>query len=156
MSDGMAQQRTLEEIGLQSFAPYLMNRIMGNYNESLRVDLAKLGMSTPKMRTLAVLCVMDGLLIRDLAVYAVIEKSTMSRTVDKLSHEGAVRHETDQDDLRASRIFITQKGRALFEQIWPAMSNNYERMFQKISDKERATFISVLQKILHTIRRHEI
>ncbi len=71
--------RRLGEIGLQNYAPYLMNRIMGRYNASLREEMAALGLTTPKMRALAVLSVVDGPLIRELAVYAVVEQSTLSR-----------------------------------------------------------------------------
>ena len=45
----------LGEIGLSNFAPYLMNRIMGRYNADLRQEMGKLGLTTPKMRALAVL-----------------------------------------------------------------------------------------------------
>ncbi|MFN6979346.1 MAG: MarR family transcriptional regulator, partial [Gemmobacter sp.] len=71
----------LGEIGLQGFAPYLMNRIMGRYNASLRDEMAALGLTTPKMRALAVLAVIDGLPIRQLAVHAVTEQSTLSRAL---------------------------------------------------------------------------
>ena len=40
--------------------------------------MAALGLTTPKMRALAVLSVVDAPLIRELAVYAVIEQSTLS------------------------------------------------------------------------------
>ena len=53
----------LGEIGLSNFVPYLMNRIMGRYNADLREQTAAIGLTTPKMRTLAVLSVIDGLLI---------------------------------------------------------------------------------------------
>lgn len=46
-----------------------MNRIMGRYNASLRTEMAELGLTTPKMRALAVLSVIDGPLIRELSVY---------------------------------------------------------------------------------------
>ena len=45
----------LGEIGLANYPPYLMNRIMGRYNASLRDEMADLGLTTPKMRALAVL-----------------------------------------------------------------------------------------------------
>lgn len=73
--------RTLGEVGLNHFAPYLMNRIMGRYNESLREKLTRSGLSVAKMRALAVLSVVDGLMINELSVYSVIEKSTLSRTL---------------------------------------------------------------------------
>lgn len=73
--------RTLGEVGLNHFAPYLMNRIMGRYNESLREKLTRSGLSVAKMRALAVLSVVDGLMINELSVYSVIEQSTLSRTL---------------------------------------------------------------------------
>ena len=103
------------EIGLNNFAPYLMNRIMGRYNATLRADMAHQGMSTPKMRALAVLAVIDGILIRELAVYAVVEQSTLSRALDGLAAEGLIRRAPDRDDSRATRVFITDAGRATFE-----------------------------------------
>ena len=55
--------RKLAEMGLENFAPYLMNRLMGRYNAALREEMAKLGLTTTQMRSLAVLSVLDGILI---------------------------------------------------------------------------------------------
>jgi hypothetical protein len=57
------QPAPLGEVGLTNFAPYLMNRIMGRYNASLRDEMAELGLTTPKMRALAVFSVVEGPLI---------------------------------------------------------------------------------------------
>ena len=146
----------LGELGLQNFAPYLMNRIMGRYNQSLRSALSEFGLTTPKMRSLAVLSVVDGILIRELAIYAVIEQSTLSRTLDKLEGSRLIRRETDPDDNRATRIFITKQGRSTFEKIWPTMAMGYEEMFRDIPGDERAAFVKTLQKILHNVRLHDI
>jgi hypothetical protein len=78
----------LGEMGLSNFAPYLMNRIMGRYNASMREEIAGLGLTTPKARTLAVLSVNDGLLIRDLAVYTVTEHSRCSGPIWHLPMRG--------------------------------------------------------------------
>ena len=55
--------KKLAEMGLENFAPYLMNRLMGRYNAALREEMAKLGLTTTQMRSLAVLSVLDGILI---------------------------------------------------------------------------------------------
>ena len=133
-----------------------MNRIMGRYNASLRAEMADLGLSTPKMRALAVLSVMDGLLIGELAVYAIVEQSTLSRALDQLVTDALVRREADADDSRATRVFITDAGRATFEVLWPQMHATYARMFRGISDDERHAFVGTLQKMLINIRKHEI
>ncbi len=146
----------LGEIGLTNFAPYLMNRIMGRYNASLRDDMAGLGLTTPKMRALAVLSVIEGPLIRELAVYAVAEQSTLSRALDQLATEGLIRRATDATDSRAVRIFITEAGRTAFETLWPCMSEAHARMFRGIPADERHALVGTLQKMLNNIRRHEI
>ncbi len=145
----------LGEIGLQQFAPYLMNRIMGRYNASLRADLAKLGLTIPKMRSLAVLSVVDGIVINRLAVYAVVEQSTLSRALDALEADGLVRREPDREDSRAIRIFITDAGRAAFEALWPTMRKSYQRMFSGIDAGEHAAFVATLQKILVNVRMND-
>ncbi|MCA3511464.1 MAG: MarR family transcriptional regulator [Rhodobacter sp.] len=145
----------LGEIGLGNFAPYLMNRIMGRYNASLRADLAGLGLTTPKMRALAVLSVIDAPLIRELAVYAVVEQSTLSRALDQLAGEGLIQRETDAGDSRATRVHITEAGRAAFGAIWPQMAAAYARMFQGIPEDERRAFVATLQKMLGNIRKHD-
>ncbi|MBC2835734.1 MarR family winged helix-turn-helix transcriptional regulator [Paragemmobacter straminiformis] len=146
----------LGEIGLSNYAPYLMNRIMGRYNASLRDEMADLGLSTPKMRALAVLSVIDAPLIRELAVYAVVEQSTLSRALDQLAAEGLIRREADATDSRATRVFITEAGRTTFETLWPRMAESYARMFKGIDEAERRAFVGTLQKMLANIRKHEI
>ena len=156
MTDDRAPTLRLGEIGLANFAPYLMNRIMGRYNACLRDEMGDLGLSTPKMRALAVLSVVEGPLIGELAVYAVVEQSTLSRALDQLDSDGLVRREADASDSRATRVYITDTGRAAFEALWPHMAATYARMFRGIPQMERNTFVGTLQKMLINIRKHEI
>ena len=156
-SDDIAPRpQRLGEIGLSNFAPYLMNRIMGRYNASLRDEMAALGLSTPKMRALAVLAVIDGPLIRELAVYSVVEQSTLSRALDQLDADGLVRRAADAEDSRATRVYLTEAGRSAFETLWPHMAESYAGMFRGIPDDERRAFVGTLQKMLANIRKHEI
>ena len=145
----------LGEIGLDNFAPYLLNRIMGRYNASLRAEMAALELTTPQMRSLAVLAIRDGILIRELAVYAVVEQSTLSRALEKLVKTEMVRLENDQIDTRGTRVFITSAGRDAFAKIWPRMAASYEQMFQNITESERVAFVSTLKKILGNVRKNE-
>lgn len=150
------QAAGLADIGLDDFAPYLMNRIMGRYNADLREQLAKMGLTTPKMRTLSVLSVRNGLHIGELAVYAVVDHSTLSRALDQLMTDGLVQRIRDEHDSRATHIFITGSGRAEFERLWPFMARAYEKMFLGITHSERNALIKTLHKMLENVRQHEI
>ncbi len=156
MSDETPIMPRLGEIGLTNFAPYLMNRIMGRYNASLRDEMADLGLSTPKMRALAVLSVVEGPLIRELAIYTVVDPSTLSRALDQLQADGLIRREVDSADSRAVRVFVTDAGRSTFESLWPHMAKAQARMFRGIPEAERGAFVATLQKMLANIRKHEI
>ena len=148
--------RSLGEIGLAAYAPYLMNRIMGRYNASLRAEMVALGLTTPKMRALAVLSVIDRPLIRELAVFAVVEQSTLSRALDGLAAEGLVRREADAADSRATRVALTGEGRAAFDRLWPHMAEAHARLFRGIPEEERRAFVATLQRVLANTRKHDI
>lgn len=151
-----APQPRLGEIGLVNYPPYLMNRIMGRYNAAIRTEMAKLGLTTPKMRALAILSVMDGLVIGQLAVHAIVEQSTLSRALDALQADGLVRREVDTADSRAVRIFITEAGRGAFESLWPHMAETYQDMFVGIDMDEQRAFVATLQKIHANTRKAEV
>ena len=151
----MTPPQALGEIGLFHFAPYLMNRIMGRYNAEVQVALRKLGLTTVKMRTLAVLSVVPGMTINELSVYAVTEQSTMSRTLESLEAAGLVRREERASDGRVREIYLTDEGRKTFEAAWPTMHAGYNEMLRGIDTAERTALVATLQKILTNVRRHE-
>ncbi len=146
----------LGEIGLNNFAPYVMNRIMARWNANLAEDLKARDMSTIKMRALAVLHVSSSLTINELSVLAVTEQSTMSRTVDALEVQGLILRTPRPDDMRVRDVTITAEGRAVFEDVWPIMYADLARMFSGIGEDEQLAFLATLHKILRNIRRHDI
>ena len=84
---------TLGEIGLDHFAPYLLNRIVARWNADLAAELKEHDLNTIQMRTLAVLSLMSGATVNELAVYTVTEQSTMSRSLDGMERDGLVRRQ---------------------------------------------------------------
>jgi DNA-binding MarR family transcriptional regulator len=146
----------LGEIGLEGFAPYLMNRIMGRYNAALRDQMAGLGLTTTKARALAVLAVIEAPLIRELAVHAVTDPSTLSRALEGLDAEGLINRDPDAADSRATRVRLTPPGREAFNRLWPQMAAAQAALFRGIPETERRAFIGTLQRILRNIRKHEI
>jgi DNA-binding MarR family transcriptional regulator len=156
VSEKRPRVSTLGQIGLQQFAPYLMNRIMGRYNATLRDDFRRQGLTIPQVRTLAVLSVADGVTVNDLSVFTVIEQSTLSRTLDTLEGPGFVRREQGVTDSRIRHVFLTDDGRAEFTRAWPAMHDAFEAMFDGIDDVEYSAFIATLAKMLNNIRKHDI
>jgi MarR family transcriptional regulator for hemolysin len=147
---------TLGEIGLNQFAPYLMNRVMARWNANMSDALKAHDMTTTKMRALAILGISSTLTINELSVYAVTEQSTMSRTLDALEEQGYIRRQPRAEDMRVRDIAITEDGRAVFDAVWPTMYGLLTQMFEGVDGDEYVAFVATLHKILRNIRKHDI
>lgn len=150
-TDPRSQVR-LGEMGLSGFAPYLMSHVVSCFNTGLKMQLAKEKLSVPKMRALAVLSVIEGPLIRDLAMHAVTEQSTLSRALDSMAEDGLIKRVQCAEDSRGVRVYLTESGREAFEKLWPLMATRYAAMFSGISETERRNFVATLQKMLENLQ----
>ncbi|MBJ3777928.1 MarR family winged helix-turn-helix transcriptional regulator [Acuticoccus mangrovi] len=147
---------TAEEdaLDLETFAPYLINRISARYNIDMAEALREHGLTTPKMRALAVLKVKPGITVNELAVYAVMEQSTMSRTLDQMEEAGLVVRSAREGDGRVREVALTPDGEAAFAEVLPIVRAQEERMFAGIGKRDRAAFLRTLHKMLRNIRQH--
>ena len=143
---------SLAEIGLNHFVPYLLNRIAATWNTDMAGELRTFDLTTPQMRTLAVLGINSGLTINELSTLAVTEQSTMSRTLDTLEARGFVSRRPRPSDLRVREVEITAAGREAFDAFWPVMFQHYEQMFRGIGEDEFSQFVATLQKVLRNNR----
>jgi MarR family transcriptional regulator, transcriptional regulator for hemolysin len=143
---------SLAEIGLNFFAPYLLNRIAATWNADLATELQSFDLTTPQMRVLAVLSINSGLTINELSVLTVTEQSTMSRTLDNLETRKLVRRMPRASDMRVREVQVTEEGRAAFAVFWPVMFERYEKMFRGIDEEEFSKFAGTLHKVLRNIR----
>jgi len=154
--DDQDPRPTMGEIGLNQFAPYLMNRIMARWNANMAEALKADGIGTATMRALAVLSISSGLTINELSVFAVTEQSTMSRALDGMEDQGLIRRVQRAEDMRVREVHITDAGRAAFERIWPTMYDMFDRMFDGVDEAEYQAFVSTLHRVLRNIRKHDV
>lgn len=144
---------SLGEIGLNQFAPYLINRLSASYNSHLQDVLKPHDLTTAKMRALTILTISPGLTINELAELAVVEQSTMSRTLDALETQGLVRRQSRTTDMRVRELHITEAGRTAFAEFWPALYGLYADLFEGIDADEYDRFIETLHKVLRNMHK---
>lgn len=153
-NDPPAGPPTFAELGLERFAPYLINRISERWNTTIRDALKGSDLTTMRMRALATLADRPGLTINELSVLAVSEQSTMSRNLDVMEEAGLVRRVPKSDDLRAREIYITPAGQHALDAFWPTMHGHYQELLAGLSDAERDQFLGLLNKVLLNIRQN--
>ena len=141
--------------GLDAFAPYLMNRIMRRYNQTLQSRMADYDLSAPRMRALASLAVRDGLTVNELAVYSLAEQPTMSRTLDQLERDGFITRTVSETDSRVRHCSLTDAGREMYQLTWPEMDAAEQAMFEGVSDEDRAHLLATLGRMLGNIKQND-
>jgi len=120
-------------------------------NAALQNVLKGLGIVT-KFRALAVLTVASGITVNELALFAVTEQSTMSRTLDALEEQDVIRRRQKTGDMRACEVFITEEGLNLFAAIWPDIFALYARFCERVEESEFRGFVATLHKVMRNSR----
>lgn len=110
---------------LDDMLPYLMNRLLARLNQNLSEDLRKRGFTFQDWRVLAVLAVHEGANLTELAEAAVIPQPSVSRLAANLAKRGYVSRENGKTDSRNVHLFITPKGRAVYEKMRPLAVAEY-------------------------------
>lgn len=151
----MPPKTDIAERGLDGFAPYLMNRIMRRYNQTLLARMREYDLSIPKMRALASLAVRDGLTVNELAVYSMAQQPTMSRTLDQLERDGLITRTASKIDSRVRHCSLTEAGHEMYRLTWPEMDAAESAMFAGVSDEDRAQLLSTLGRMLDNIKQHD-
>jgi DNA-binding MarR family transcriptional regulator len=82
------------------------------------------------------LWVQDGQRHAELTASTVRDRTTVTRLLDSMVGKGLVRRETDPDDRRGVRTWLTPEGAALKHQLIPVATGLLARATQGISEEE--------------------
>ncbi len=82
-----------------------------------------------------------------LAKSAQKDKAAVTRMLDLLSKNGYIKRENHEKDRRTYRIFLTKKGKDVFDRTLPLSELAEQNMFQDLSDDEIKNMMSSLTKI---------
>lgn len=103
---------------------YLLVRVAKAHRGLVAEGLAELGLHTGQELVLAQLWADDGLRHSDLAQRIGVAPPTVTKVLTGMERAGLVRREADSRDARASRVWLTERGRSLrdpVEQLWQAV-----------------------------------
>ncbi len=89
----------------------------------------------------------DGRTQLDLVKATHLKAPTISVVLQKLEHDGFVMRTPDQYDLRATRVYLTDKGIELNGKIWKRIREEEAEAMQNLTGSEKETLMYILQKI---------
>ena len=100
---------------------FWLTQVIGSRDRRLAQDLRGFGLRVPEWRVLASLCARRRCTMSELADLATIDRTTLTRTVDRMQEAGWVSRLNDASDLRVTRLAPTAGGERLFQRIWPTV-----------------------------------
>lgn len=133
---------------LERFMPYRLS-ILSNKVSSMIADTYqdKFALSITEWRIMAVLGEYPGSSADEISVKTQIEKSILSRSVNRLLKRKLIEREISDTDRRRSHIKLSETGRAVYEEIVP-LSYAYERaLLNCFSEAEQAQFSDLIDRL---------
>jgi DNA-binding MarR family transcriptional regulator len=116
----------------------------------LGTALKPFGLRVPEWRALAALHARRRCTMSELAELAAIDRTTLTRTVDRMEDAGWLTRAADGADMRVTRLALTAPGQRLFSRIWPLV----ERMNQAALAGLPADAVEALRHALARMKRN--
>jgi DNA-binding MarR family transcriptional regulator len=136
------------EFVIEESLGYLVNRVARSMANQLAEELRPAGVGIGQWAVLLFLWARDGVSQAELSRVVAIEPPTMVRTIDRMVRDGLVTRAPDPDDGRVSRIYLTDRGRSLRDELVPKAVAVNAANLARLTATERRTLRRLLGKLL--------
>jgi DNA-binding MarR family transcriptional regulator len=140
------------EFKLDRHVFFWLTQVIGARDRELAQGLREFGLRVPEWRALAALYARQrearSCTMSDLADLATIDRTTLTRTIDRMEAAGWLTRLADAEDMRVTRLALNAAGRKMFERIWPTVQRLNDLAIAGLPRSE----IQLLQKILGRMR----
>ena len=138
----------LERLDLDHFLPYRLSVLSNKVSDAIARHYSdRFNLSIPEWRVMAVLGQTPGLSARDVAARTAMDKVQVSRAVANLVTRRRVQRDGDEDDGRVTRLSLTPKGRAIYDEIVPLALHLEAVFLAALSPAERETLDRLMDKL---------
>ena len=134
--------------GPPEYMVHLLTVITRYRDAQLERILRPLGLSVARHRALLVVQQLGPCTMTELADFSIVERTTLTRTVDQLVEEGLVTRVSRGADRRTVQLTVTQAGRELEDQATALIWRQNRIDLEGISDDEQRTLIRVAQRVV--------
>jgi len=137
-----------QEFVIEDSLGYLVNRAARSMAQQLADELRPAGVGIGQWAVLMFLWARDGMSQAELSRVVAIEPPTMVRNIDRMVRDGLVRREGDPDDRRIARIYLTDRGRALRDELVPKAAAVNAATLERLTASEGRALRRLLGKLL--------
>src|SRR5215467_15038018 len=132
---------------------YLVNYLAKLFTQLLTTSLAPHGVYPGQWGVLMFLWIQDGQTQRELSRQVAIDEASMVRSIDRMERDGLVRRVRNEHDRRQINIFLTEKGRALRDQLVPCALAGNAVATQGFTESERDQVTTLLHRMIASLEK---
>ena len=139
----------MARLDLFKFVPFRLNRLSAEVSQALSSEYQeRYGLDIPEWRVLATLGFRNEACTAQYISHCTrTHKSTISRAVMSLMQRHLVERVENADDRREFSLRMTEKGKALYEELIPRLLRKEQGIMSCLSAQERKDFARLLSKM---------
>ena len=128
--------------------------ILYRYGQSyINKHVESFNMGSGQCIVLAALYDKNGTNLKQISDYLKIDKSTITKAVQKLESEGYIRREIDETDKRSYKIFLNQKAMKIEAELFEVIRKWEDMLMFGISENERVIILELLDKMAENVSK---
>ena len=153
MPNDSAARKLQPRLDLDSFVPYRLSVLSNRVSGAIAAEYSeRFGLTIPEWRVMAVLGGTPGLSAREVAERTAMDKVQVSRAVARLLNARRIQKEADGEDGRVTRLQLSAKGRAIYDEIVPLALHLEELFLSALTPPERKNFDALMTKLARQAR----
>jgi DNA-binding MarR family transcriptional regulator len=139
-------------LDLDRFLPYRLSVLTNRVSNAIaRHYSERFDLSPPEWRVMAALGQASGLSAREVAVRTEMDKVQVSRAVARLMRGKRMQKQTDMSDGRVTRLSLSARGRAIYNEIVPLALALEEQFLAALGPRERAALDVLMSKLAQQV-----
>jgi len=142
--------RDRTELGFDpsGFLPHHLSVVANRYSATLHgMYASRFGLTVPGWRIMAILAGEAPLSSRDVGDRLAMDPVAISRAVDQLVTAGLVSRRTDPDDRRRHQLRLTDRGRAVFDEIVPLAHGIERAILETLEPADREALARIMRTL---------
>ena len=132
---------------------YLFGQAMGRRDRALAGALRRSGLNSTQWRVLAALHAHPDASMNALSEKTAVDRTTLTRTVDRMQADGLLERRQDDADRRARRLRLSEAGERVFARVLPLVLEQNRRAVDGIDAADQRRFRELLGRIIDNLGR---
>ncbi|MEO0576725.1 MAG: MarR family transcriptional regulator [Pseudomonadota bacterium] len=144
---------TANALALENFLPYRLSILSNTVSGTIASAYdQRFNLSIPEWRVMAVIARSPGLSAAEVAERTLMDKVAVSRAVAKLLKAERIEREFADQDRRRSILGLSEKGKAVYDQVAPLAMRMEADLLQGFTEQEIETLNFLIDRMLARTR----